>query len=301
MYRRMAAALLLLIFLLTSCGGGTVSGSGGSVSSSGSSITGSDSSLSSHSDFSGGSDASAAESGAASGDIVGSSSSDASVVSDPEPVPMPSLSSDISYKETVFLGDSIMAGIEQYVATWRGQLSRIRDATFITSINGVTISGLVADGSGYRYNGEDQTLAQILPTLNCKRIFLLLGLNDLSGANPDVDTIIENYATLVSQIKEIVPGVEVIIMTNTPKQKSDWLPDYTINRSFDNALIDTFVSALITMCNEKGIPYVDVSTPMKDAEGYLPEAYCSDEFVHLTSDGAKVVVKTIEKFVKEIR
>ncbi len=204
------------------------------------------------------------------------------------------------YNDTVFIGDSIMEGVYRYVAAQRRYRPTLGNAAFLTSEYGVNITTLAQNGSGYRYQGMDQTLAQILPQLPCKRVFLQLGLNDLEAADPVLENIINYYKDLIYQIKGMVPGAEVIVMTNTPKISSPWLPDYTINRSFNNDLITTFVGAVINMCETEGIPYVDVSSGLKDANGYLRQRYCSDGFLHLTNEGSAVVVNALERYAKEV-
>ncbi len=220
------------------------------------------------------------------------------VPENPVSPPQPPETMDTYFNDTVFIGDSIMEGIHLYVSAQRSSRPMLGNAFFLTSLYGVNITTLAQDGSGYRYQGEEQTLAQILSQLPCKRIFILLGLNDLEAADPVIENIINSYRSLIGQIKDMVPGAEVIVMTNTPKISSYWLPDYTINRNFNNDLITAFAGAVINMCETEGIPYVDTSSDLKDANGYLKEEYCSDGFLHLNYDGAAVVVNALERYAE---
>ena len=230
----------------------------------------------------------------------------------PEPVPSPTAEpsptpgpvttaapggrSDAYFDNALFIGDSIMEGIRQYVAKHRNVEPTLSNAQFLTSEMGVSIAELAQTGTGYRYQGTDQSLQQILAQIAPPRIFLLLGLNDLASENPDIDGIVSSYIQLLSQIREAVPGVEIIIMTNPPKVASTWLPSYTPNRNFNNALISDFVEALIQMCGSQGVPYVDIYQALQDGNGALPDSYCRDGFVHINDAGSKVAVDALYAF-----
>ena len=216
----------------------------------------------------------------------------------PEPVQTPASGqpNDAYFDNALFIGDSIMEGIRQYVAKNRSVEPTLGNAQFLTDVAGVSIAGLAQTGMGYRYQGADQSLQQILTQIRPARIFLMLGLNDLAAADPDIGGIISSYAQLISQIRQAVPGVEVIVLTNPPKVASLWLPDYTANRNFSNALIADFVEALIQMCGSQGIPYINTHQTLLDENGALPDSYCRDGYVHLNDTGSKVVVDALYAF-----
>ena len=216
----------------------------------------------------------------------------------PEPVPAtaPGRPNDAYFDNALFIGDSIMEGVRQYVARNRSVEPTLSDAQFLTSVAGISIAGLARNGAGYRYQGADRSLQQILTQAAPARVFLMLGLNDLAAADPDIVEIISSYDTLISQIREAVPDAEVIVMTNPPKAASGWLPDYTANRNFNNALIADFVEALIRLCGSRGIPYVDTHQALQDGSGALPDDYCRDGYVHLNDEGSKVVVDALYVF-----
>lgn len=206
------------------------------------------------------------------------------------------------FEDTVFIGDSIMEGIRQYVAKNRAKEPTLGSAQFLTSTIGVSVADLLEgekEGPFYRYNGKSQPLLQILSQMECRRIFLQLGLNDMAAANPVVEKSIEQYAQLVDLLQSAVPGAEIIIITNPPKVASTWLPSYTPNRSFGNKLIAEYVDALVRMCDDRGIPCVDAHTALLDANGALPDNYCRDGFVHLNDAGSKVVVEELYRFAAE--
>jgi len=228
----------------------------------------------------------------------------------PTPEPTPESLSPEEYAEqleayfdgTVFIGDSIMEGIRQYVAQNRAKAPTLGTAEFLTSTVGVSVAKLLGGeraGPFYRYNGKSLPLLQILPQLECRRIFIQLGLNDMSEAGAQVETTIQQYSQLIDLLQSTLPETEIVVISNPPKVASLWLPDYTANRKFGNELISEFVEALIRMCEDRGIPYVDAHAALRNADGVLPDEYCRDGFLHLNNAGAKVVVEELYRFAAE--
>lgn len=192
-----------------------------------------------------------------------------------------------------------MEGIRQYVATERKNQTTLGEAKFLTSIMGITLADLVGDNNPcmyYSYGGKEAPLEELLGNLDVNRIFLLLGLNDLSATTATTEEIVERYARLITNLKESFSEVEVIVITAPPKIASSWLPTYVTNRSFGNERIGEFVTALIAMCNENGVPYVDIYGALKNESGALPDDFCRDGYIHLNNAGAKVVVDALYAF-----
>lgn len=206
---------------------------------------------------------------------------------------------DACFDRSVFIGDSIMEGIRQYVAKERKSQPILGEAKFLTSVQGITLADLVGDNDPcmyYSYGGEEAPLEELIDSMDVDRIFLLLGLNDLASTTAGSDEIVARYIRLVNNLKKSFPGVEVIVMTTPPKVASSWLPDYTTNRSFGNKRIDEFVDALVAMCDENEIAYVDVHSALQNEDGALPDEFCRDGYIHLNNAGSKVVVDELYAF-----
>jgi hypothetical protein len=52
------------------------------------------------------------------------------------------------------------------------------------------------------------------------------------------------------------------------------------------------------MCEEDGVKYIDVHTPFLSAKGGMTSEYCSDNYIHLTTAGAKKLVSLINEFAE---
>lgn len=208
------------------------------------------------------------------------------------------------FQNTLFVGDSIMEGIRQYVMSQREETSCLGDAKFLTTTIGISLADLVGDrqaGIFYSYKGQETALEDIVTDLCPDRIFLLLGLNDLSviEENPQVSQVVDRYRRLAENLTACLPETQIVIITNPPKIASAWLPDYAVNRSFSNQLIDDFSASLMEMCQSEGIACIDAHTLLQDTSGALPEDYCRDGYVHLNNAGSAVVVDALYQFAQE--
>lgn len=206
------------------------------------------------------------------------------------------------FDEALFVGDSIMEGIRQYVVAKRQDGEALGTAKFLTSTMGVSLEGLLGEQETnvqFNYQGRECPLEDILTDIAPHRVFLLLGLNDLSS-DPDVIVAdcVDRYTRLIERLQISCPQIEFIIITPPPKVASSWLPDYTTNRSFNNQLIGKYVEALIEMCVQEDIPYIDAYTALKGENNALPDNFCRDGFIHLNHQGAAVVVEAVESFAQ---
>lgn len=158
---------------------------------------------------------------------------------------------------------------------------------------------ILADGTlvmwGYQ---DDGPITEEIPYSNSIRL-KDHAVNDLSS-DPDVIVAdcVDRYTRLIERLQISCPQIEFIIITPPPKVASSWLPDYTANRSFNNQLIGKYVEALIEMCVQEDIPYIDAYTALKDENNALPDNFCRDGFIHLNHQGAAVVVEAVESFAQ---
>lgn len=207
------------------------------------------------------------------------------------------------FHHAVFVGDSIMEGIRQYVVRSRKTEPTLGDAKFVATTIGISLADLVGDKNQplyYSYKGKEQPLGDILTSMEkVDRVFLLLGLNDLAGeSDPPIDEILARYLRLINDLQALLPEAEIIVMTNPPKVASAWLPPYIANRSLDNTLIADFVNGLQNMCAENEIPCVDMHAALVDANGALPDEYCRDGYIHLNDAGSRIAVDALYAFAE---
>ncbi len=210
---------------------------------------------------------------------------------------------DAYFDGSLFIGDSILEGIRLYVTQRRATETTLGSAEFLASQAGISLKDLLGErdwGLGYRYQGESQPLEDILSRIAPAKVFLLLGLNDLADTDGnDVPAIVERYGRFLDWLRELLPDAELTLLLNPPKVASSWLPDYTANRAFSNELIREFDQGLRTLCEEREIPWVDLYAALADEDGNLPDRYCRDGFLHLSSEGAALAVQALYDYASE--
>lgn len=219
---------------------------------------------------------------------------------EPEPEPEHNPKNDEYFNSSLFVGDSIMEGVRQYVARERKNTTVLGDAKFVTTTVGISIADLTGyrdEGIYFSYKGKEQTIEEILSVSEAKRVFFMLGLNDLA-AGFDNQVTADRYLELIKNIRRILPNLEIIVISNPPKVASSWLPAYVENREFDNELILDFVTRVKLACEENAIEYVDIHTPLCNENGALDDENCRDGYVHLNDAGSEIVVDALYKFAE---
>lgn len=215
----------------------------------------------------------------------------------------PAQSAEDYFRGSLFVGDSVMEGIARYVRAQRNQKREIlADAAFLTDVNGIRVADLVGDTADdrirYRYKGKDAELSTVLDDRKPTRIILLLGMNDLSCGYTVKETA-ARYERLIDSLRADYPDTALTVLTVTPKTDSEYLPWYCRNENFGSVLLNELADALKTMCAGKKIDCIDTNAAIRNADGHLPDQYCSDGYVHLNDAGAEILVQAMEAFAEQ--
>lgn len=118
------------------------------------------------------------------------------------------------------------------------------------------------------YQGEKMKLEQSIPLTGAKKIYLMLGVNDIAVYG--LEGAVENYKTLLDNIQAAVPDAQFYIQSATP------ICEGAEVGALNNENLVLYNQMLLAMCEERGIPFVDVASVLRDENGYLPREYCSD-------------------------
>ena len=106
-----------------------------------------------------------------------------------------------------------------------------------------------------------------------RRVVIMLGTNDTGMS---VDEFIKNYTALVQAIQESYPYTDIIVNTVPP------VPANHANYPhMDQTKIDDFNMALLSMCEQMGLKFLNSAEALKDANGYGREDYYQTGDIHL--------------------
>ncbi len=185
------------------------------------------------------------------------------------------------FDDVVFVGDSITEGL-RYYAMSSGALGK---AKFLSAVSLSATNALwsVSDRSVHpRWNGKKMKLEASVPLTGAKKVYLMLGMNDITSVG--VDRSVTNIETVCSNILKAAPDVQIYIESITPRanvQASDI-------RVLNNASITRCNEKLAAVCLKRGWYFVNVAETMFDANGYFKQEYCSDRTgmgMHFTYPG----------------
>lgn len=172
---------------------------------------------------------------------------------------------DSYFADAVFVGDSRTEGLKMY--------SGLDSSQFFSSV-GMDVDKVFTD-QVVSLNGQLLTVAQALEQASYSKVYIMLGMNELGWVYESVFA--DNYARIIDTIRESHPDATIYVQSILPV--SQWKDGS--NDIYTNANVVRLQKALVAMCEEKGVNYVNVAEGIQDEQGYLPSEATQDG-VHLT-------------------
>lgn len=185
-------------------------------------------------------------------------------------VPESEIVLDDFFNDAVFIGDSRTEG---FIIS-----------NSLSNAKSLTVKGLMVDTAFTRpainMNGEKLTVTKALSKIKFKKVYIMLGVNELGWAYEEV--FIKKYAELIDYVKDLNSEAQIYIQSIIPvsyeKSSSD--------KIYNNKNINNFNKLILKMTKEKQVYYVNVEECLKDEEGNLPEGASTDG-VHLKKEYSK--------------
>ena len=126
------------------------------------------------------------------------------------------------------------------------------------------------------------TIAQAVAKMKPRRVVMTFGTND---TGMEVADFISNYTALVQAIQEAYPYTDIIVNTVPP------IPENHSNYPhMDQVKIDDFNMALLNMCEQLGVRFLNTAEVLKGENGYGQLDYYTDGDIHLKSAGLKAAL-----------
>ena len=134
----------------------------------------------------------------------------------------------------------------------------------------------------FKKDSSTYTIAQAVAKMKPRRVVIMLGTNDTGMS---VDEFISSYTALVQAIQESYPYTDIIVNTVPP------VPANHANYPhMDQTKIDDFNMALLSMCEQMGLKFLNSAEALKDANGYGREDYYQTGDIHLKPVGLKAML-----------
>lgn len=186
----------------------------------------------------------------------------------------------VKAKKTVFVGDSIMEGVQYYKG--------IPGASYVVKIGMGTYT--FYERNYFKANGTTVTGVEKVISMKPDRIFIMLGMNET--AYKSNAGIIEYYEYALEDFQDELKGVEIVILPVSPTKANSGKSIPKKKR------ILSFNKAIKAMAKEYKCKYYDYTAPFKDANGNLLNKYDGGDGCHWNPSACKVFKNEMLKYAK---
>ena len=177
-------------------------------------------------------------------------------------------------KETLFIGDS------NTVRLYANGLISLQQ---FCAKEGIGTHAALTEGIvTFKKDNNSYTIAQAVAKMKPRRVVIMLGTNDNGMA---VEEFVNNYTALVQAIQESYPYTDIIVNTVPPVPAN-----HSNYPNMDQTKIDDFNMALLSMCEQMGLKFLNTAEVLKDANGYGREDYYQSGDIHLKPAGLKALL-----------
>ena len=132
---------------------------------------------------------------------------------------------------------------------------------------------------------KKDTIPQAVAMMKPRRVVMTFGTNDTGMEVPDF---IAHYTALIQAIQQSYPYTDIIVNTVPPVPA-----DHSNYPHMDQAKIDDFNMALLDLCEQLGVRFLNSAEALKGSDGYGIADYYTSGDIHLKSAGLKAVLNYI--------
>ncbi len=196
-----------------------------------------------------------------------------------------SLDPKLFFADAALIGDSVTCNLMAH-ETKTGLLGH---PLFLARKN-IGIFNFVTYRINLYYQGEEYHVEDAIAASQVKKVFFLLGMNDLGYQTPEECA--ERYGVLIDRVQEKTPDVEIYIQT--------CLPRYTA-RPFSqlNENVDKFNELVAEVAGQKGCHMIDLAAYIEDHGNGMAKAYSLDDDSHLNYEGSVVWMNLLRAYAYE--
>ena len=152
---------------------------------------------------------------------------------------------------------------------------------------------------GYRTTDLLPILDACVFELKPRKVFINIGTNDLSDSSIPLETVMENYDKIITQIEEKLPGIVIYMMAYYPinyeAATEEMKPCLLIRTNEKINRANELVEKLAEKHNQR---FINVNAPLTDTQGRLKEEY-TIEGMHIRPEGYRAIFDDVMKYVME--
>lgn len=184
---------------------------------------------------------------------------------------------------TDYLNDTLFLGDSNTVRLYNNGLISLQQ---FCAKEGIGTQVALSEGIvTFKKDSNHYTIPQAVAMMKPRRVVMTFGTNDTGMEVPDF---IAHYTALIQAIQQSYPYTDIIVNTVPPVPA-----DHSNYPHMDQAKIDDFNMALLEMCEQLGVRFLNSAEALKGSDGYGIADYYTSGDIHLKSAGLKAVLNYI--------
>ena len=184
---------------------------------------------------------------------------------------------------TDYLNDTLFLGDSNTVRLYNNGLISLQQ---FCAKEGIGTQVALSEGIvTFKKDSNHYTIPQAVAMMKPRRVVMTFGTNDTGMEVPDF---IAHYTALIQAIQQSYPYTDIIVNTVPPVPA-----DHSNYPHMDQAKIDDFNMALLDLCEQLGVRFLNSAEALKGSDGYGIADYYTSGDIHLKSAGLKAVLNYI--------
>lgn len=181
---------------------------------------------------------------------------------------------------TDYLNDTLFLGDSNTVRLYNNGLISLQQ---FCAKEGIGTQVALSEGIvTFKKDSNHYTIPQAVAMMKPRRVVMTFGTND---TGMEVSDFIAHYTALIQAIQQSYPYTDIIVNTVPPVPA-----DHSNYPHMDQAKIDDFNMALLDMCEQLGVRFLNSAEALKGSDGYGIADYYTSGDIHLKSAGLKAVL-----------
>ena len=181
---------------------------------------------------------------------------------------------------TDYLNDTLFLGDSNTVRLYNNGLISLQQ---FCAKEGIGTHAALNEGIvTFKKDSNHYTIPQAVAMMKPRRVVMTFGTNDTGMEVPDF---IAHYTALIQAIQQSYPYTDIIVNTVPPVPA-----DHSNYPHMDQAKIDDFNMALLDLCEQLGVRFLNSAEALKGSDGYGIADYYTSGDIHLKSAGLKAVL-----------
>ena len=181
---------------------------------------------------------------------------------------------------TDYLNDTLFLGDSNTVRLYNNGLISLQQ---FCAKEGIGTQVALSEGIvTFKKDSNHYTIPQAVAMMKPRRVVMTFGTND---TGMEVSDFIAHYTALIQAIQQSYPYTDIIVNTVPPVPA-----DHSNYPHMDQAKIDDFNMALLDMCEQLGVRFLNSAEALKGSDGYGVADYYTSGDIHLKSAGLKAVL-----------